>query len=89
MRVFVATTDSGEIVGTIACRVSEQEGISAGWRSVQHGKGAGIAARLLNAAETELRDWNRSRVTLDTTEPPAQICPCSNSSNRFPNQSGL
>jgi ribosomal protein S18 acetylase RimI-like enzyme len=70
MCVFVATTPSGQIAGTVACRVvSPEEGhvrgmaVRAGW------PGTGVAPELIRAVETEFRGRNCARISLDTTAP--------------------
>lgn len=70
MCVFVATSGTGELVGTIACSVVDsEEGHIRGMAVQPNWRGTGLAAQLLNSAESELRDKNCSRITLDTTEP--------------------
>jgi GNAT superfamily N-acetyltransferase len=73
MSVFVAADPAGEITGTIACApVGGGEGHLRGMavRPAWHGRG--VAGRLLEAAEAELRRLGCTRVTLDTTEPLAR-----------------
>jgi N-acetylglutamate synthase-like GNAT family acetyltransferase len=70
MSIFVAVSDSGEIVGTIGCNVmGEKEGHLRGMAVLPAWQGAGMAGQLLKAAEAELRDHGCERVTLDTTAP--------------------
>jgi ribosomal protein S18 acetylase RimI-like enzyme len=70
MRVFVAQTSSGEIVGTIACQaISQDEGHLRGMAVLPICQGTGIAAQLLAHAEAELCRRNCARITLDTTAP--------------------
>lgn len=70
MVVFAAADADGRIWGTIACKVVKKgEGHLRGMAVLPHLRGAGIAERLLNRAEEELRSHNCIRVTLDTTEP--------------------
>jgi GNAT superfamily N-acetyltransferase len=70
MSVFVALTPAGEIVGTIGCGpASAEEGHIRGMAVRHEWQGAGIAAQLLAAAESELRSRNWRRITLDTTAP--------------------
>ena len=70
MALFVAVTDNGEIVGTIGCQViSPVEGHLRGMAVLPAWQGCGIAAGLLVAAESDLRNQHCARITLDTTEP--------------------
>jgi len=70
MAVFVAVTPAGEIVGTIGCGlVGAEEGHIRGLAVLPGWQGAGLAAQLLQAAESELRAQGCQRVTLDTTQP--------------------
>jgi ribosomal protein S18 acetylase RimI-like enzyme len=70
MSVLVALTPDGEIIGTIASHVTgSDEGHLRGMAVLPQWQGNGVADRLLAAAESELRDKQCSRVTLDTTEP--------------------
>jgi len=68
MCVFVATTQSGEIAGTIACNVvSPEEGHVRGMAVLGTWHGTGVATELILAVETELRVRGCSRISLDTT----------------------
>jgi len=70
MCVFVAADDAGEIIGTVACNViNQEEGHIRGMavRPAWHGRG--VATLLLARVESELRDRKCSRITLDTTRP--------------------
>ena len=70
MCVFVAVSDSGEIVGTIACQVVHPgEGHIRGMAVRPAWQGSGVAAELLESVESELRDKECLRISLDTTEP--------------------
>lgn len=70
MCVLVAVSANGEIVGTVAAqRSTPNEGHLRGMAVRPDWQGAGVADRLLEAAERTLLDWNCSRVSLDTTEP--------------------
>ncbi len=70
MYVFVATDESGQIIGTIACNVVDQdEGHIRGMAVLPAWHGAGVAKRLLRCAESQLRELSCKRVSLDTTEP--------------------
>lgn len=77
MSVFVAVSESGEVVGTIACHVvdpavNSKEGHLRGMAVLPAWQGSGVAQQLLNAAESELRAKGCSRISLDTTEPLVQ-----------------
>ncbi len=70
MCIFLATDESGNIVGTIACAVlNADEGHLRGMAVLPEWQGRGIAERLLQAAEAELAGRKCSRIILDTTEP--------------------
>jgi len=70
MAVFVAATPAGEIVGTIGCGVvSPEEGHIRGMAVLPQWQGGGLAAQLLQAAESELRAQGCHRITLGTTQP--------------------
>jgi putative acetyltransferase len=70
MFVFVAVTEAGDIVGTIACAVlNANEGHLRGMAVLPDWQGRGIAERLLQTAESELATPKCARVTLDTTQP--------------------
>jgi|SRR5581483_2328086 len=69
MSVFVATTDSGEIVGTIACKAEGEEGHLRGMAVAPGWQGRGLSALLLERAEQHLRVQGCSRISLDTTAP--------------------
>jgi GNAT superfamily N-acetyltransferase len=70
MAVFVALTPAREIVGTIGCGLaSHEEGHIRGMAVLGEWRGAGVAAQLLAAAESELRSLHCRRVSLDTTAP--------------------
>jgi N-acetylglutamate synthase-like GNAT family acetyltransferase len=69
MTVFVAVTDSGQAVGTIASAVlGNVEGHLRGMAVDPGWHGRGVAGQLLQRAEAELRAAKCSHVTLDTTE---------------------
>lgn len=69
MDVFVAESDD-RIVGTIASAIlSREEGHLRGMAVLPDWQGRGIAERLLETAEQELRRRGCSRITLDTTAP--------------------
>lgn len=70
MSLFVAVTEEGAIVGTVGCGwVDRDEGHLRGMAVRPDRAGTGVAQRLLEAAEHELRQRRCSRVTLDTTAP--------------------
>jgi GNAT superfamily N-acetyltransferase len=75
MSVYVALKDRSKIVGTIGCQITNpkigysNEGHLRGMAVLPACQASGVAAQLLIAAESELRDKGCSRITLDTTEP--------------------
>jgi ribosomal protein S18 acetylase RimI-like enzyme len=70
MQVFVAVAADDQIVGTIACSLSEiGEGHLRGMAVLPEWQGQGLAETLLRAAERDLVDQGCTRITLDTTEP--------------------
>ena len=70
MSIFVATNESGKVVGTIACKVMENgRGHLRGMAVRPEFQGSGLSGRLLNTAEEELRRSGCIRITLNTTEP--------------------
>ena len=70
MSVFVAEISPGQIVGTIACGMkTETEGHLRGMGVLPEWQGHGVAKRLLDRAEGEVRQSGCKRLTLDTTEP--------------------
>ena len=80
MSVFVAVSESGQVVGTIGCHVVDatgdhatdcatHEGHLRGMAVLPAWQGSGVAAQLLEAAESELRGRGCTQVTLGTTEP--------------------
>jgi N-acetylglutamate synthase-like GNAT family acetyltransferase len=71
MCVFVAVSE-GNVVGTVACAVSGEEGHLRGMAVLPDWQGSGAASALLEAAEAEIRSQRCKRVTLDTTEPLAR-----------------
>jgi GNAT superfamily N-acetyltransferase len=70
MSIFVAVAPEGRVVGTIAAAV-ESAGVGhlRGMAVLPAWQGGGVAARLLDVAERDLRQRRCSLVTLDTTEP--------------------
>lgn len=70
MTVFVVTFNSPEVIGTIACStVVNGEGHLRGMAVLPSWQGRGISQRLLDHAESHLRESDCNRITLDTTEP--------------------
>jgi GNAT superfamily N-acetyltransferase len=69
MRVLVGVTKAGEVVGTVGGSANGAEGHIRGMAVRPQWGGAGVAQRLLDAIEAELRVCGCIRVTLDTTEP--------------------
>lgn len=68
MSIFVAVS-GGNVIGTIACAASGDEGHLRGMAVHPDWLGKDVARELLEVAERELRDKDCKRVTLDTTEP--------------------
>jgi len=71
MCVFVAVS-KGNMVGTVACLASGEEGHLQGMAVLPNWRGSGVASALLEAAEAEIRNQHCKRLTLDTTEPLAR-----------------
>ena len=70
MSIFVATDESGKVVGTIACKVMEHgRGHLRGMAVRPEFQGSGLSGRLLDTAQEELRNSGCKRITLNTTEP--------------------
>ena len=71
MRVLVAVAPPGKkVIGTLAYSVATSgEGHLRGMAVQPDSQGYGIAKRLLDYAEIQLRTQNCTRVTLDTTAP--------------------
>jgi ribosomal protein S18 acetylase RimI-like enzyme len=70
MTVFVAVSESGEVVGTIGCNlVSPEEGHIRGMAVHPNWQGSSVAQQLLEVVESELRQRGCARISLDTTEP--------------------
>ncbi len=69
MKVYVAITSAGEIVGTIASGTHGEEGHLRGMAICPPWQGLGIAEQLLSTAEIDLLAAGCKRVTLDTTAP--------------------
>lgn len=68
MTILVAVAES-RIVGTIAYQVQGTEGHLRGMAILPEWQGRGVAAALLQAAESGLRELGCVSATLDTTEP--------------------
>lgn len=71
MTVFVASQmNNAEVIATIACEViGPEEGHLRGMAVLPSWQGAGVAQRVLDRAEAELRARKCTRITLDTTAP--------------------
>lgn len=70
MAVLVAVHDSGEVIGTIGCKpLKNGEGHLRGMAVIPSWQGSGVSQRLLDCAESYLRESGCNRITLDTTEP--------------------
>jgi GNAT superfamily N-acetyltransferase len=70
MKILVATTPAGEVVGTLACGVlGGDEGHLRGMAVRPDWQGSGVASALLAAGETHLKRRGCSRISLDTTKP--------------------
>jgi GNAT superfamily N-acetyltransferase len=70
MSLFVAAAESGEVTGTIACKVmGGGRGHLRGMAVRPEWHGAGLSGRLLEAAEEHLRRSGCKMITLNTTEP--------------------
>lgn len=76
MTVFVATGESGKVIGTIACGVvSEDEGHIRGMAVVPESQGSGVARRLLMQAESCFRERDCKKISLETTTPLRRAIP--------------
>jgi ribosomal protein S18 acetylase RimI-like enzyme len=69
MQVFVAVSANDEVLGTIACSRSGDQGHLRGMAVFPEHLGRGFAEKLLHTAESELARQGCARVTLGTTEP--------------------
>jgi ribosomal protein S18 acetylase RimI-like enzyme len=70
MQVLVAVAAAEQVIGTIACAMSDgTEGHLRGMAVQPKWQGRGAAERVLRAAEAELLSRGCGRITLDTTEP--------------------
>ena len=69
MSIVVATSSSGEVVGTVAYKVLENgEGHLRGMAVNPEWHGSGLSASLLETAENELSKAGCKTITLDTTD---------------------
>ncbi|HSS45627.1 MAG TPA: GNAT family N-acetyltransferase, partial [Thermoanaerobaculia bacterium] len=65
-----ATSDSGQVVGTVSSlTIGEKEAHLRGMAVRPSWHGLGVADALLKATESELRERKCSCISLDTTEP--------------------
>jgi GNAT superfamily N-acetyltransferase len=70
MSILVATTDDGDVVGTVAYQlVKPGEAHVRGMAVLPGWQGAGAAQSLLDNVEAAARALGCHRLTLDTTEP--------------------
>jgi ribosomal protein S18 acetylase RimI-like enzyme len=70
MCVFVATSLSGEVVGTVACYVvGPEEGHIRGMAVRPAWHGVGVAGKLIQSVENELRNRGCTWISLDATLP--------------------
>jgi ribosomal protein S18 acetylase RimI-like enzyme len=75
MSVFVAVSESGEVVGTVGGGVVDDDEADAGEGHIRgmavkpEWQGSGVAQQLLEMVEVELGQLKCSRITLDTTMP--------------------
>jgi len=70
MSVVVATSSSGEVVGTVAYKVLESgEGHLRGMAVNPEWHGSGLSTSLLKTAEDELSKAGCKTITVDTTDP--------------------
>jgi len=70
MIIFIALSESGVVVGTIACKmVDVEEGYLRGMAVLPPWQGTDAAQQLLEQAQSELRQLGCRRITLDTTAP--------------------
>jgi len=69
MTIFVAVSQSGDVIGTIACAAHGSEGHLRGTAVRPEWQGKQVAEALLQASEEELCKQDCRRITLDTTEP--------------------
>jgi len=70
MSLFVAEDSGRKVIGTIAYYLkSPQEGYIRGMAVLPDWQGRGVAQRLMETAEAEVRERGGARVSLDTTDP--------------------
>ncbi len=82
MSVYVAVDGGGRIIGTIGYQMIDgEEGHIRGMAVLQAHQGRGVARRLLEHVEEELRRRGCARISLDTTTPLKQaVCRSSSTS---------
>ena len=69
MRILVAADSSGRVLGTIAYKAENSEGHLRGMAVRPEWHGSGVAQRLFDQAESDLRELHCRTITLDTTRP--------------------
>ncbi len=69
MCIFIASSEAGDVAGTVAYGVVDTEGHIRGMAVLPAWQGQGVAEQLLAAVESELRVRKCSRISLDTTAP--------------------
>jgi GNAT superfamily N-acetyltransferase len=70
MSLYVATSEGGEVIGTIGCNLlSVEEGHIRGMAVLEAWQGQGVAQALLDVVVAELRDRGCAFISLDTTAP--------------------
>ena len=69
MKVLVATDDSGQVVGTVAYKAENGEGHIRGMAVRPQWHGSGVAKKLLETVEGDLRELHCGAITLDATRP--------------------
>lgn len=69
MQILVAIDNSGRVLGTIAYRLTKDEGHIRGMAVRPELHGSGVGEGLLHQVESELRALHCATITLDTTRP--------------------
>lgn len=70
MQVYVAVTDTNEVIGTVACKmIDEKQGHLRGMAVLPEWHSSGLASVLLKTAETALATSGCYFITLNTTAP--------------------